>query len=123
MSNHLKAIITLIFLFLFKIAYLHGYEKFDRKYSYEQNRSCTNLEKNYNYKDKGPDFWRVVCDECNNGRQSPVDIQTRNAIYDESLERFKFFNYDQLIDWEFDGKFEQNSKASYLFMKKSNQLY
>ena len=118
MSNHLIALIGLIFLSLFKIAYSHGYEKFDRKYIYEQNRSCTNLGKNFNYKDKGPDFWNVVCDECNNGRQSPVDIKTRNAIYDKSLAPFKFFNYNQLIKWDFDGKFEQNSKAFYLFFKK-----
>jgi len=108
MMNYLIGLITLLALSTLKN--VNTQENYDRQYAYEQNQSCSNLAKKYNYNDRGPDFWNVACNECRNGRQSPINILTRETTYDGSLKRFKFFNYDRSIEWQFDDLFEQNGE-------------
>ena len=47
----------------------------------------------------GPDHWPGVCK--NGERQSPIDIKSSNAVYDNALGKFELKNYDTKLSLNF----------------------
>lgn len=43
----------------------------------------------------GPDHWKGVCKT--GKRQSPIDIKSSEAVYDEALGKFDLTNYDKTL--------------------------
>ena len=58
---------------------------------------CQDTE--WNYKENGPDEWPVEYSGCNGRQQSPIDLITSIAKYNDKLKPINFNNYNQNIRW------------------------
>ncbi|XP_030041871.1 carbonic anhydrase 4 [Microcaecilia unicolor] len=47
----------------------------------------------------GPDDWKKVNTQCDGTKQSPIDIDTKTAIYDDQLIPFQFHGYETPYLW------------------------
>ena len=53
----------------------------------------------WNYDTLGQDYWKVKYPQCNSNMQSPINIISKSASYDETLRAILFINYNTLIKW------------------------
>jgi len=53
----------------------------------------------WNYQEKGPDYWSQHFLDCKGEQQSPINIQNEYLNFDKSLAPFNFIGYDQNITW------------------------
>ncbi|RNA33998.1 carbonic anhydrase 4-like [Brachionus plicatilis] len=53
----------------------------------------------WNYKNKGPDYWAVAFENCRAESQSPINIVGSSATFDRGLRDFVFLNYNRIISW------------------------
>jgi hypothetical protein len=65
-----------------------------------------------------PVDWNAAFPACRGNTQSPINIITNNAVYDEELEPFTFHNYNTETEWNvtFD-KYASKISLMYLFKK------
>jgi len=59
--------------------------------------SCSNIV--WNYDTLGPDYWKVPYPKCDGQRQSPINIITKDVVYDSKLKDISFNDYNTLISW------------------------
>jgi hypothetical protein len=67
-------------------------------------------EEDWNYSEKGPDYWAAMIKQCRSRSQSPVNIIRDAANYDPHLDEINVENLDQSIlfnvtNTHFTGKF------------------
>ena len=57
---------------------------------------CNN---SWNYDTLGPDYWKVQYSKCSGSMQSPINIISKTAAYNETLVDILFYSYAKLIQW------------------------
>ncbi|CAF0789155.1 unnamed protein product [Brachionus calyciflorus] len=62
-----------------------------------QSIKCT--ESDWNYKENGPDKWPKIYAGCSGKQQSPIDLETSIAQFNDDLKPIIFNNYNQSIRW------------------------
>ena len=67
----------------------------------------------WNYDSLGQDYWKVKYPQCNSNMQSPINIISKSASYDETLVDILFINYNTLIQWNI----TNNGHTSKFFIK------
>lgn len=73
---------------------------------------------NWNYGRRGPDVWNEEIEECRGFRQSPINIDPNNVVFNPNLRPFDFGNYDIPVRWNFtnDGRTSMWILSSFLLL-------